>query len=55
MAQIIENTKGRRSIRLNIDDVISIVREYQNLTADESSYLDIRRKLLKFDFCLPED
>ena len=34
MAQIIENLKGRRSIRLNTDDIINIVREYQNISFD---------------------
>lgn len=55
MAQIIENSKGRRSIRLNVDDVISIVREYQNIIQGESHYIEVRKKLSKTDFYLPED
>ena len=55
MAQIIENSKGRRSIKLNADDIISIVREYQNITKCETCYFAIRKKLLDTDFYLPED
>ena len=55
MAQIIENSKGRRSIRLNVDDIISIVREYQNITKCENHYIEVRKKLSQFDFYLPED
>ncbi len=55
MAKIIENSKGRRSIRLNADDIISIVREYQNITKCETAYTEIRKKLLQADFYLPEE
>lgn len=55
MAQIIENSKGRRSIRLNAEDIISIVREYQNIIKNDTNYCEIRKKLLKIDFFLPED
>ena len=55
MAKIVENTKGRRSIRLNVDDIISIVREYQNIIQSETAYIKIRRKLLQTEFYLPEE
>ena len=55
MAQIIENKKGRRSIKLSTDDVISIVREYQNAIQKENTYFEIRNKLTNIDFYLPED
>ena len=32
MAKIIENKIGRRSVRLSTDDIISVVREYQNFS-----------------------
>lgn len=55
MAQIIENTKGRRSIRLNTEDVINIVREYQNITYLCKDYNEIRDKLNLCNLYLPED
>jgi hypothetical protein len=55
MAQIIENKKGRRVIRLNTSDIIDIVREYQNLTIGAKDYLEIREKLNDSELYLPED
>lgn len=55
MAQIIENKKGRRVIRLNTSDIIDIVREYQNLTIGAKDYLEIREKLNNAELYLPED
>ena len=55
MAQIIENKKGRRVIRLNTSDIIDIVREYQNLTIEAKDYLEIREKLNDSELYLPED
>ncbi len=55
MAKIIENFSGRRSIRLNTNDIINIVREYQNISTGAISYEDIRNRLDKFELYLPED
>lgn len=55
MAKIISNKKGRRTIKLNTDEIISIVREYQNNTNKCSSYEEIRNKLNKIEIYLPED
>lgn len=55
MAKILENFNGRRNIRLNTDDVINIVREYQNITNGSYSYEEIRKKLNSFELYLPED
>ena len=55
MAKIIENTSGRRQIRLNTNDIINIVREYQNLTNECYTYEEIRTQLNKTDLYLPED
>lgn len=55
MAKIIENKKGRRQIRLNTDDVINIVREYQNIIRGTCCYEHIREKLDNFELYLPED
>ncbi|MBQ4123189.1 hypothetical protein IJD44_05660 [bacterium] len=55
MAKIIENKKGRRQIRLNTDDIINIVREYQNITAKSICYEHARELLDKFDLYIPED
>lgn len=55
MAKILDNFKGRRSIRLNTDDIINIVREYQNISLGACSYNEIRQRLNNFELYLPED
>ena len=55
MAKIIENKTGRRTIRLNTDDILTVVREYQNYTKQCSNYNEIRNKLKTIDMYLPED
>lgn len=55
MAQIIENMNGRRLIRVSVDDVISIVKEYQFIACDSDCYEEIRYKLKQKDLYLPED
>lgn len=53
MAEIIENE--RRMIRLTVDDVLNIVREYQKLTQNSCCYEHIREILEKNAMYLPED
>jgi len=54
MAKVIENK--RRMIRLSVDDVLNIVREYQRLTAGKSCcYEHTREILLKNPMFIPED
>jgi hypothetical protein len=55
MAVVIENDFGRRMIRISTDDVISIVRGYQNLTKNTKSYDSIRNILSLNPFYIPED
>ena len=55
MAKILENLNGRRNIRLNTNDIISIVREYQNQTVGSYTYLEIREKLNNLEIIIPED
>lgn len=55
MAKILENKLGRKSIKLSTDDIISIVKEYQNITKNSYSYGEIRDKLNKFTIIIPED
>ena len=55
MAKIIENKNGRKIIRLSTNDIISIVREYQNITINSICYDDILNKLNKIDIFIPED
>lgn len=55
MAQIIENKLGRRQIRLNTNDIVNIVREYQNITNNCYTYNEIREKLDKNELYIPED
>jgi len=55
MAVIIENKSGRRMIRLNTDDILDIVREYQRAVCGLKEYSAIRNKLDKSELYLPED
>lgn len=55
MAKIIENKYGRRTIRLSTNDIINIVREYQNITINSICYEDILNRLKKIDIFIPED
>ncbi len=55
MAKIIENVNGRNTVRLSVNDVISVVREYQNITLNANSYEQIRELLKKNEIYLPED
>ena len=53
MAKIIEGE--RRLIKMSVDDVLSIVREYQVITHKSCCYEHTRELLSKADFYLPED
>ena len=53
MAYIIESE--RRLIRLSVDDVLNVIREYQNLTRNSCCYEHTREILEKHAFFLPED
>ena len=55
MAEILENQNGRRNIRLNTEDIISIVREYQNKTVGSYTYNEIREKIKDLTIIIPED
>lgn len=53
MARIIEGE--RRIIRMSVDDVINIVREYLQVTRNSCCYEHTRELLEKADFFIPED
>ncbi len=56
MARIIENEEGkRRIIRMSIDDVLSVVREYQRHVKFRGSYEEIRNQLEDCVIFVPED
>lgn len=56
MAKIIENIDGKRKlIKLSSDDVISIVREYQNITRGCMSCREIRSALSDAVIYVPEE
>ncbi len=55
MAHIIENKIGRRLIRLNTNDILDIVREYQRSVCGISDYSGIINKLDSIELYLPED
>ncbi|MDY6311313.1 MAG: hypothetical protein SPL73_08365 [Cyanobacteriota bacterium] len=53
MASIIESK--RRIIKLSVDDVLNIVREYQKLTHESCCYEHTREILAKHSLFIPED
>jgi len=53
MAKIIEGQ--RRIIRLSVDDVLNIVREYQQITRNSCCYEHTRELIQKNSFFIPED
>lgn len=55
MARIIENEQGRRLVRMSVDDIISVVREYQRVVKNPRTYEGIRMILSQACMYLPED
>lgn len=55
MAKIIENEKGRRMVRMSVDDIISVVREYQRVVKNPKTYEGIRTLLSQASMYLPEE
>lgn len=53
MAEIIEGK--RRIVRLSVDDVLNIVREYQQITKKSCCYDHTRELLSKTPFYIPEE
>lgn len=55
MAKILNEEFKRRIIKLSTDDIINIVREYQNSTQGKTSYEQIRSSLDRINLFIPED
>ena len=55
MARIIENEGNRRIIKLSSNDIISVVREYQNMVARGNSFSDTLNILENNVIYIPED
>ena len=56
MALIIDNSSGRRMIKLSVDDVLMVVSMYQQKCNCKSySYEEVRLILKENNFYLPED
>lgn len=56
MARIIENTKGcRRMIKMSADDIMSVVREYQNIVPRNADYETVRSYLEDRIIFVPEE
>lgn len=53
MARIIEGE--RRLIKMSVDDIINIVREYQTIAHKSCCYEHTRELLARANFCIPED
>lgn len=53
MAKIIEGQ--RRMVKLSVDDVLNIIREYQQLTRESCCYEHTREIISKNSFFVPED
>lgn len=55
MARIIENEVGRRMVKMSVDDIISVVREYQRVVKNPQTYEGLRMILSQACMYLPED
>lgn len=55
MAKIIENETGRRMVKMSVDDIISVVREYQRIVKNPETYEGIRTILSQALMYLPEE
>lgn len=55
MAKIIENEQGRRIIKMSVDDIICVVREYQRVVKSPKTYEGIRMILQQACIYLPEE
>ena len=56
MARIIESQSGcRRIIKLSVDDIISVVRDYQNIVPRNSSSDEVRNYLADRVVFIPEE
>lgn len=55
MAKIIENEVGRRMVKMSVNDIISVVREYQRVVKNPKTYESIRMMLSQACMYLPED
>lgn len=53
MARIIEGK--RRLIKMSVDDVMAIVREYQTITKNSCCYEHTRELLERANFYIPEE
>ena len=56
MARIIESSTGaRRMIKMSVDDIISIVRDYQRIVPRSSNIEDVRSYLSDIVIFIPEE
>ncbi len=55
MAIIIENNTKRRTIKLSVNDIISIVQQYQTVTRGHSEAPIVRDLIEHSAFYVPED
>lgn len=55
MAQIIETSTKRRMVRINANDILNIISQYQTLVGTHKNYNEIRSILNQNNFYLPED
>lgn len=55
MAKIIENKKGRRMVKMSVDDIICVVREYQRMVKNPRTCEGIRMILSQACMYLPEE
>ncbi|MBY0449550.1 MAG: hypothetical protein K2X01_02855 [Cyanobacteria bacterium] len=59
MAKILENTHGRRQVRLSADDILSVVTYYQSICRGAAPglpvYQQVREVLSQYPYSLPEE
>ncbi len=55
MAKILENSTGRKTIRISSFEILEIVKEYQQITKGKTHYQDALDALGNTVLFLPED
>jgi len=55
MVRIIENETGRRMVKMSVDDIIAVVREYQRVVQNPKTYEGVRMILSQACMYLPEE
>ena len=55
MVKILETSNLRRTVKLSVDDIIAVIKQYQAVTQGKIHPTIVRDLLKNSDFYLPED